>query len=80
MYEVSSQAVTDSGCCSYVVLFPEAHGFMKKQDELSDRFGGIQINPGLEKEVPEAGDNDRRQGQNGPAAIGPADSSPLSAA
>ncbi len=53
---------------------------MKKQDELSDRFGGIQINPGLEKEVPEAGDNDRRQGQNGPAAIGPADSSPLSAA
>ncbi len=48
---------------------------MKKQDELSDRFGTIQINPGPEKEEPGAGDNDRRQGRNGPAAIAPAGSS-----
>ncbi len=55
-------------------MLPEAHGFMKKQDELSDRFGRIPINPGPEEEVPEAADNDQRQGRNGPDAIVPAGS------
>lgn len=48
---------------------------MKKQDELSDRFGDIPINPGQGKGVPEAGDDDRRQEQNRLAAIAPVDSS-----
>ncbi len=53
---------------------------MKKQDELSDRFGTIQINPGPEKEVPAAGNDERPPRQNGPAVIAAAGSPPRPAA
>ncbi len=47
---------------------------MKKQDKLSDRFGSIPINPGLEEGVPEFADNAQQQGGNSPDAIAPAGS------